>query len=616
MELVDQDFTKWGLPLEAISRVGKGQINDVIFSPDGKLLVVATSIGIWLYDVFTGEEVALIASHTSSINAVVFSPDGSTLVSGGSDAKIHLWDLTTHSPVSTFKGHTASVDTLAFSPDGTILASASQVMSDKVRLWDFNNDSEHTIPLGYWSSASSIAFSPNCEVLAIVDRNGSIHYYNSITGASQPHMSFPRGKVNSFAFSPNGKIIASGHSDNTIWLFDVDIGKSYRKLTKHKQSITSLVFSPDGDILASTSLDKTLRFWDVRTGKQIFSFMKPEAWSNVMVFSNDGATFVSVENSGRIHFYDVTSWKEILTISGHTCKGIGPMIFSPNGRKLASESLFNQETIKLLNVSTKEECTISKTRSGRSNRLAFSPDSGILASGSLNEIDLWNVKTRTHISTFGDRKSSGIEQKIATNILDIPPSDGHTGWVSALVFSHNSQLLASGGNDNKIRLWSLLVGAEVASPGSHHDWVTALCFSNDSRLLASGCIDGRIKLWDIQNLFTHDSIIHNDFKPSMYQVETFLGTHENSICSLTFSSDNNILASGDEDGTIRLWDISSNLPLSTLTGHTGAVYTLCFLLLSQVIIDGYSRFSFIRASSVVNLQLVLVCFSFLLFCHA
>ncbi|MCG9129295.1 hypothetical protein JT359_17035, partial [Candidatus Poribacteria bacterium] len=39
------------------------------------------------------------------------------------------------------------------------------------------------------------------------------------------------------------------------------------------------------------------------------------------------------------------------------------------------------------------------------------------------------------------------------------------------------------------------------------------------------------------------------------------------------------------------------------------------LVLSQVIIDGYSRFSFIRASSVVNLQLVLVCFSFLLFCH-
>ncbi|MCG9126009.1 viperin family antiviral radical SAM protein, partial [Candidatus Poribacteria bacterium] len=41
-----------------------------------------------------------------------------------------------------------------------------------------------------------------------------------------------------------------------------------------------------------------------------------------------------------------------------------------------------------------------------------------------------------------------------------------------------------------------------------------------------------------------------------------------------------------------------------------------YVVLSQVIIDGYSRFSFIRASSVVNLQLVLVCFSFLLFCHA
>ncbi len=40
------------------------------------------------------------------------------------------------------------------------------------------------------------------------------------------------------------------------------------------------------------------------------------------------------------------------------------------------------------------------------------------------------------------------------------------------------------------------------------------------------------------------------------------------------------------------------------------------LVLRQVLIDGYSRFSFIRASSVVNRQLVFVCFSFLLFCHA
>ena len=52
-----QDFTQWSLPDSAIARLGKGSISgDIAFSPDGSRLAVSGSIGIWIYDAYTGAE--------------------------------------------------------------------------------------------------------------------------------------------------------------------------------------------------------------------------------------------------------------------------------------------------------------------------------------------------------------------------------------------------------------------------------------------------------------------------------------------------------------------------------------------------------------------------------
>ena len=49
------DYTRWNLPKDAKARLGKGRANDSAYSPDGKRLAVASSIGIWLYDTDSGE---------------------------------------------------------------------------------------------------------------------------------------------------------------------------------------------------------------------------------------------------------------------------------------------------------------------------------------------------------------------------------------------------------------------------------------------------------------------------------------------------------------------------------------------------------------------------------
>ena len=49
----EEDVTTWALPEGATTRLGRGQIGKMEFSPDGTHLAVPTRIGCWLYDLGT-----------------------------------------------------------------------------------------------------------------------------------------------------------------------------------------------------------------------------------------------------------------------------------------------------------------------------------------------------------------------------------------------------------------------------------------------------------------------------------------------------------------------------------------------------------------------------------
>ncbi|MDE0011928.1 MAG: hypothetical protein OXU36_12315, partial [Candidatus Poribacteria bacterium] len=71
-----QDYTQWDLPEGAKVRLGKGSIYETAYSRDWSVLAVAGTIGIWLYDAQTGEELNLLIGHTGPVGSVAFSPDG------------------------------------------------------------------------------------------------------------------------------------------------------------------------------------------------------------------------------------------------------------------------------------------------------------------------------------------------------------------------------------------------------------------------------------------------------------------------------------------------------------------------------------------------------------
>jgi WD40 repeat protein len=74
--------------------------------------------------------------------------------------------------------------------------------------------------------------------------------------------------------------------------------------------------------------------------------------------------------------------------------------------------------------------------------------------------------------------------------------EGQSDWVSAVAFSPDGKLLASGSGDKTVKLWDAHTGAALQTLESHWDGVKAVAFSPDGKLLASGSNDETVKLWD------------------------------------------------------------------------------------------------------------------------
>ena len=77
---------------------------------------------------------------------------------------------------------------------------------------------------------------------------------------------------------------------------------------------------------------------------------------------------------------------------------------------------------------------------------------------------------------------------------------GHEGTVLSLAISPDSQMLATGGEDQMIRLWDIPSGRPLARWEGHEGGVTALAFRPDGRGLVSGSSDGVLKLWNLASL--------------------------------------------------------------------------------------------------------------------
>jgi WD40 repeat protein len=144
----------------------------------------------------------------------------------------------------------------------------------------------------------------------------------------------------------------------------------------------------------------------------------------------------------------------------------------------------------------------------------------------------------------------------------------HDAAVLALTFSGNSQFLLSGGEDSRALLRRSLDGRFDADPEhasfTHERPIRGLAFSPDRRWMATGSDDGLIRVWNME-------------KEKSRQKD--LTGHEGPIIALAFDASNELLVSAGQDKTLRLWrvgdlDLGGDVASMVLKGHSGAITSL------------------------------------------
>jgi len=215
-----------------------------------------------------------------------------------------------------------------------------------------------------------------------------------------------------------------------------------------------------------------------------------------------------------------------------------------------------QRQVVLYHSDTRQLLGILPFPEGVPQVLGFSRDGSLLlvAGGqgaTLGLAALYDVRSGSRLVTVGDEYDT----------------------VLAASVSADRSLIALGGPQKVVRVFSTHDGSLAYELRKHTDWVTAVAFSPDGKLLLSSDRNGSALLWEAE---------------TGREVAALRG-HVGEVTAAAWRADSQVLATAGVDGTIRLWNPNEGNQIKSWLAHGGGATSVCFAADGRLVSAGRDR---------------------------
>ncbi|MBI1842107.1 MAG: serine/threonine protein kinase [Verrucomicrobia bacterium] len=327
------------------------------------------------------------------------------------------------------------------------------------------------------------------------------------------------------------KRLAEGLPDGVIRIWDADREQATLVIRGPAAWVpywgsSWLDWNTDGSQLAAGARDGTVHVWATPSGQELRVLRGLPSAVVSIAYSADGSRIAAWGEDGQIKIWD--SRTGVLAAETTHPGAVSSGAWSPDDKLLATGHF--DGTVSISGARAGARITALRAHVDTIYHLAWSPDSSRLASTSANDffVSVWDVAS----------------EKVVLGPLR------HSHGITSIAWEPNGNRLATGSMDETVKIWDTDTGREAATLRGNTQAVTSLSWGPDGRL-ASGCADGSMRVWD----FLRD------------QESCLLPGHALRAMAVAWSPNGKRLASGGDDGKVRIWNPATREEVLSIKTH-------------------------------------------------
>ncbi len=480
-----------------------------------------------------------------------FLDGGRAVVAIGSSGEIRIWNVASQQLESELPADPRRADVLGLSADG---AQCVSLHGQDLCLWDTRTGAERgrlSAPTGTLSDPRAVAcFSPAGRWLAVHGQCFDLRDHD------RPPRVIGWGPT---AFDGSDRTLAV-LAGGVIRVEEADTGRVLHRF-EFPGEARALALDASGRWLAAADRSR-VHLFDLTDGSaRVLAAVHTDV-PTALAFQPDGLRIAAMQEDGSLWIHDGALDRVVQRSWVGRSSWKSSLAWNPGGDQLVS-AVWTHGTVRLWDA--REDREVLRGHTSYVYPVAYTPDGARIVSGGWDRtVRVWSATTGAQLATLA----------------------GHGGQrVHDLSIAPDGARLVSASDDGALILWDARTGAQLARTESEGAWLAVAWSPAGDRIAAASTFEnGAIRILDARDLAT---------------VSTLAGV-SGDVTALAYARDGQSLVSGNETGTVLLWDLEHGRERRRLTGK-GVVQALEFSPdRRELVVAGWGRLALFDAHTLVQ----------------